>query len=461
VRYQQERMSANAASLRTTTKFVDIGIGFGFLGLLFLNSFAPLRDDVYSKHSFALLCGVTFLALLMVVVRGRYRLAAVRRSPLLWYAMVLPLMLFSTLINFDALPADYVAGGINAVVFLATFVLCLILLTGSTRHVQSFWLYSYCRIMVVLGGAAALVALDFLLSGSSLFGPFRIDSASQYQGIRLQGWFSSPNTLVDVTALGTFSAAYLATRSHNGYGRNPSGRSVALYGCFAIFLTLATILTGSRGGVVSCFAGLGVGALAFTGLSIRKAIIRAVWLATLLAGAVAAITVAVYTTMTASTVSGPMQGNGAFMAAQRLSRVAEGGLRLEFWTQVGGELTRADIVRLLFGHGNGYVQVILGGTSVHSGHLEFFTNHGLLAYGVSLAILFVAMARSLRLKGTDRAGSFLLLSSLTYISFRTMFNTGWMSAGVVGFAFIALIHFSSVPRREFTQSVAWDRSSFA
>lgn len=401
-----------------------------FLSLvLFLHTFSIMRENVYSRHSFAVLfLGLVWL-LFIFVLRAKWTIARIDWVPLAVYVGLLALILFATLMNPGTLAQADIIGALNNVTFQLIFIAFVMILIAMHRPNRSDLAAFYATLTIAFAFISSLSAYQLFFTGSTLAGPFHLEETMWPQ---LYGWFAGPNAFVNVVALGLISSIFLVFQKGLSAGRF----------FWVLFFCLALVLSGSKGGVLAFVsaAALSVALLVLARPSQTFSLLGKV------GGVSAVLLVASVFLMLAYFEQSDRDIGWLLGSVVRVQSIATGTGRLDIWGRSIEILSTADAFTLLFGHGNNYI-ISTYGVSTHSAHLKIIVEYGLVCYSILWALFIFLMAKGYLIMKRDPALGFLVAGSLAFLWIRTFFNTGLLMAGVIGFAFIYLLLLVSHPGR--------------
>ncbi len=338
--------------------FYDLAFQLSVYLLMFLYTFSKSRVALFRRESGML------LSILIVILLGRrwftntYRI--IRSGwfvPLLIISLSVPLRALSVIL----VNSTEISGHINDLGLQVMFCLFFVLIIGESQSVQNLAEKS-ASVFCIFALIALTSAVQLFIFGETLLGPFAIQR--DFMSTQLDGWFPSPNYLVDVLGIGFLSANFLRF----------SNDTLSTKGiCFLLFL--GCIATGSRGGILAMLLALCtqygiISARNFTWnfLKVNGQTFRYMVVSLL-------IVTGLSTIIMKSGLAGDIESmmNNYF----RLGSIATGAGRTLIWTKGLDKLEKSDFAVLLIGHGSDSFQQETG-IALHNSYFQILYDNGIL-----------------------------------------------------------------------------------
>lgn len=388
--------------------------GIIFFLVLFLGSYAVIRDNIYSPYSFLVLAISLFLLVFIWIVRGKVKLKRMNHSLIYSYLVLVLIALMTTVLN------DANFNGIrNNALYQLIFIILLFLLSQLYNYNYESWLIYFSKFMIIYSIFSITVALQLFFTGQALVGPLLLEGMRWPQ---LYGWYESPNFFINVIVFGIIGNIYLILKGQRSF----------MYSIILLVQVIAAILSGSKGGMLAIFASISMFFIIYTFFNLTRSNLRLlIKFIIILFITFIILLIGLYIYLELIGVELRWLLNSVI----RIQSISNGTGRLELWANSIQIISKASFLNLVFGYGNEYI-IDNFGSSTHNAHLKVIIEYGFLVY----IILFFIYLNSLYLTfKLDKAEAFIIFVSLSYIWIRTLFNAGLFSFGVLGGSFIFII----------------------
>jgi hypothetical protein len=396
-----------------------------------LRTYSPGRDYVYSKHGGLLFILIVSLMLLSWMLRRKVKIKKGALHVFVWLSMLWFLFAISTFLNIFHLPPTSIAGLFNNLTIQIFIFLFALAWVSMDRHfdiqsasIKMAWFFG------IFALVAALAAVQLLFTKQALFGPLAI-TVTEPRWPQLYGWFASPNYLVDSVAMGVMTAFFLYT-SHRANN------------FFSIFFLLSMLLflvaTGSRGGILGCFAAL-LWQFALVikmqpGLRTKLRQIGRYLLIGFLAAIAGVSALLVYVSFMGQNIKWFLLD----VLRLRPKSLSTGTGRLDIWRDGLDVFSSGGVSHIFFGHGNNYYAEFHG-HSLHNTYLQVLIDHGLLT--LIAFLLFITwffwmsymLARRVRQRPDALHAVAFLSAPAAYVVVRAVFQGPVFLSGNISWAF--------------------------